>query len=422
VATRRPQYSFVLIGEVSVNDIGRLKALPNVHLLTERLYRDLPGYLRQFDVCTIPFQMNQLTRAVDPVKVYEYLSQGKPVVSVPLSDLASLSELLYFAEGAQQFASQIDCALAESDDSLQRKRVSFAAENTWASRVEALDRAVRKRFPLVSILIVTYNSREYIGPCLDSIGRKTAYPAYEVIVVDNGSDDGTSEELRRRAAMDANLRIACLDQNRGFAGGNNVAAGTAKGEYLAFLNPDTIVTWGWLEILMRRLQEDPSIGLIAPVSNFSDSETKVNTNYRTVEAMERFASQRTISKWGESIPVEAAPLFCGLLPRKVWQEVGELDEAFQVGMFEDDDFSRRVRKAGYRIVAAEDCFIHHFGHGSFGKLDDGAFQRIFEQNKARFEAKWGIWPPHKTRAGVKPIFEDARVSLSEFFQGEGAGP
>ena len=57
-------------------------------------------------------------------------------------------------------------------------------------------------------------------------------------------------------------------------------------------------------------------------------------------------------------------------------------------MFEDDDFSLRVRKAGYRIVTAEDCFIHHFGNGSFGEAGIGVFLRIFDQNKKRFESKW----------------------------------
>jgi GT2 family glycosyltransferase/glycosyltransferase involved in cell wall biosynthesis len=416
VAASRPQYSFVLIGEVTLDSIGKLKNLANVHLLGEKPYRELPGYLRQFAVCTLPFRMNQLTRAVDPVKIYEYLSQGKPVVSVPLPELAPLSELLYFAQGPAEFAEQIDRAIAENDEALREKRISFAFLNTWTSRVLVLDRAIRARSPLVSILLLTYNSGEYIGPCLDSIRDKTAYPSYEIIAVDNHSDDGTADELKRRAAEDPRIHVACLDQNHGFAGGNNIAAGMAKGEYLLFLNPDTVVTWGWLDRLMRPLRDDSTIGLVAPVSNYSDTETKVNAYYRTLPEMEDFAFRQAEEKWGQSTAVEVAPLFCGMVPSKVWREVGPLDEAFQIGMFEDDDFSFRVRKAGYRIVTAEDCFIHHFGHGSFGKLDPEAFQRIYEENKQRFEAKWGTWPPHKTRQWVTSPLEDPQVPLSEFFK------
>ena len=183
------------------------------------------------------------------------------MVSVPLPELSPLSELLYFAQESSEFANQIDRAITESDESLQRKRISFASRNTWGSRVEALDRAIRARFPLVSILLLTYNSREYIGPCLDSIHDKTAYPCYEIIAVDNHSDDGTPDELRRRAADDPRIHVVCLDQNHGFAGGNNIAAGMAKGEYVLLLNPDTVVTWGWLDRLMRPLREDSTIGI-----------------------------------------------------------------------------------------------------------------------------------------------------------------
>jgi GT2 family glycosyltransferase len=67
-------------------------------------------------------------------------------------------------------------------------------------------------------------------------------------------------------------------------------------------------------------------------------------------------------------------------------------------MFEDDDFSLRVRKAGYRVVCAEDIFIHHWGKASFGKLDDSDYDRLFEENRRKFEEKWGQpWQPHRAR-------------------------
>ena len=109
----------------------------------------------------------------------------------------------------------------------------------------------------------------------------------------------------------------------------------------------------------------------------------------------------------------------GLLRRKLWDEIGGLDDGFEVGTFEDDDFSMRVRKAGYRIVTAEDCFIHHFGNGSFAKLESETVLRIFDQNKKRFESKWNIaWRPHQTRPGVRPISEDNRIAVSEFLPKE----
>jgi hypothetical protein len=110
-----------------------------------------------------------------------------------------------------------------------------------------------------------------------------------------------------------------------------------------------------------------------------------------------------------------APLYCVLVPRKVWEVVGELDTAFGVGMFEDDDFSMRLRNAGYRVISAEDAFIHHFGNGSFAKLPTEESLKIFEQNRARYESKWGIdWQKHRMRPGVRPPFEELRLGPAEF--------
>ena len=282
VARSRPQYSFVLIGQVHQLDVSELKALPNTFLLGEKPYSELPGYLRGFDVCTLPFRMNRLTKSVDPVKVYEYISQGKPVVSVPLAELAPMSELLYFAEGPEEFSSQIDRALAERDAVLQQKRIAFASKNTWKDRFDTLDRAIRATYPLVSIIVVTYNTREYLAPFFHSIRRNTSYPSYEVIVVDNHSSDGSADDLKRYAEDDPRIRVECLKENLGFAGGNNFAARMAQGEYLVLLNPDTIVTAGWLERLIGALKRDASVGVVAPVSNFSGNETKVNTHYRSL--------------------------------------------------------------------------------------------------------------------------------------------
>ena len=70
-------------------------------------------------------------------------------------------------------------------------------------------------------------------------------------------------------------------------------------------------------------------------------------------------------------------------------------------MFEDDDYSRRILEAGFKIIIAEDCFVHHFGQGSFSKLSAERYQEIFERNRRRFEQKWGIaWTQHSYREGV----------------------
>ena len=131
--------------------------------------------------------------------------------------------------------------------------------------------------------------------------------------------------------------------------------------------------------------------------------------------MERFATDLARRRTGEEIEIAVAALFCAIVRTELWKRIGGLDESFQIGMFEDDDFSHRIKEAGYRIAAAEDCFIHHFGQGSFSKLTPRAYNDIFEENRRRFEAKWKVeWKSHQPRPNVKPAFEEERFRPADF--------
>jgi polysaccharide pyruvyl transferase CsaB len=415
VAKIRPQYSFVLIGQVFGRDTSVLESLPNVFLLGNQSYERIPAFLAEFDACIIPFLLNQVTKATDPVKLYEYFSQGKPVVATDMAELAQCAGLLYIGRGAEDFAGKLDLALNETGDDLRRQRVEFAKQNNWAQRVDTIDSAVRNAFPLVSILIVTYNSAEYVRPCLDSL--RDTYPSYEVIVVDNHSEDSTVEILKEYAAADPRIHLHCLSSNTGFAAGNNLAARESAGEYLILLNVDVMVTPGWIERLLRHLRKDTSVGLICPVTNFVANEAKINVDYTTFDEMRLFAMNLAAKNKGKSVDLEVVALFCAAISRDLWQRIGELDEAFGMGMFEDDDFSMRVLKSGHRLVAAEDCFVHHFGQGSFSKLPSKKYDQLFETNRRRYEEKWKVtWKPHKTRVNVRPAFEEKRFVPAEFYR------
>jgi polysaccharide pyruvyl transferase CsaB len=415
VARLRPQYSFVLIGQVFGRDTSKLEALPNVRLLGNKPYADIPGYLYNFDACLIPFLLNQVTKATDPVKLYEYFSLGKPVVATDMKELEQCAGLLYIGRGAEDFACKVDQAVAETDRSLPRRRIDFAKANTWSSRVDDIEQAVLKTFPLVSVIVVSYNSAAYVRPCLDSLLAESGYPSLEVIVVDNASQDDTTRMVGEYAARDSRVRLHALEQNLGFAGGNNFGVSQSRGEYLVFLNVDTMVTACWIDRLLRHLHQDPSIGLLCPVTNFAGNEVKVNIQYGNAAAMKRFAQSLAVSKFGERMSIRVAPLYCAMMPRAVWDAVGEMDELYQVGMFEDDDLSFRIRQAGYGVSTAEDCFIHHFGQGSFSKLPGETYNRIFEENRKRFEEKWKQpWTPHRTRPGVRPAFDEKRFDPAEF--------
>jgi GT2 family glycosyltransferase/glycosyltransferase involved in cell wall biosynthesis len=415
VAKSRPDYSFILVGQVFGRDTSALESLRNVWLLGSRPYEQMAQLLAGFDVCIIPFLLNQVTHATDPVKLYEYLSQGKPVVATDMGELRACADLLYLARGSEQFAAKLDAAVAESDAALRERRIDFARTNSWPTRVSVLDMAIRECFPKVSVLIVTHNSAEFLGPCLRALSVDTSYPAMEVIVIDNASTDESAGIAEQFKAEDDRISVVRMASNTGFAGGNNAAARFASGEFLVFLNADAMVTPGWLAYLLRHLDLDPSIGLICPVTNFAGNEAKINVEYTDERSMRSFALRIASENRGSVIDMRVAPLFCALIRRDLFQDLGGLDEGYRIGMFEDDDLAEAVRKRGFRVCAADDCFVHHFGQGSFSKLAQEEYDRIFEANRRHFEQKWNTtWIRHQTRPNVRPAYEEARFTPAKF--------
>lgn len=396
VARARPQYTFVLLGGVFSVDVAALRALPNVRLLGQQPYVAMPQYLYHFDVCLIPFKLNPTTEATDPVKLYEYLSAGKPVVSVALPELEWCREHLYLAHDAQEFLAQVDLAVAEDDPQRAGQRRLFAASHTWADRYRRIHDGLAEVCPRASIIVVTHNNVGLTELCLESLLRHTNHPQYEVIVVDNASTDGTPAYLRHMATRHAELTVIFNRENRGFSAANNQGLARSTGSHLVLLNNDTVVPSGWLPRLLRHLG-DATIGLVGPVTNFVGNEARVEVDYRTWGEMEAFAADRARRYEGQVADIAMLAMFCVAMRRETYETVGPLDERFGLGMFEDDDYAQRVRAAGGRIVCAGDVFVHHVGQAAFKHLIlEGHYDALFARNRLAYEAKWGVrWKRHE---------------------------
>ncbi len=386
LAVARPDWSFVLIGSTWGADVTRLEVLPNVHLLGERKYSELPSLASAFDVGMIPFKRTPLTEATDPVKLYEMLALGLEVVAPSLPEIARLEQLVRLADDIETFLRELDQAVVGESISVAERR-SFAVENSWEARVEVLERAMVELFPSVTIGIVTFNNRKLTELCLASIESQTIHPNYEVVVVDNASTDGTAAWLGDEVARRPGHRVILNDDNRGFAAACNQAFAGCESEILCFLNNDTIVSRGWLSTLTEALMGSPELGLVGPSSGGVANEARVEPGYQDLGELEDWAADFVWNHRGEDFSIPMLALYCAALRRTVWEEVGGLDERFEVGLFEDDDFSRRIRRAGYDVRCRRDAWVHHFQEASFGKLPPEAYERIYEANRRRFHAK-----------------------------------
>jgi len=233
---------------------------------------------------------------------------------------------------------------------------------------------------------------------MESLYLHTAYPNFEVIVVDNASQDSTPAYLESLGKIVPNLQLILNEQNRGFAGANNQGIMHSCGDYIVLLNNDVIVTPGWLTRLIGYLERDPNVGMVGPVTNSAGNEQMIQADYTNLEELEAFARQRAREYEGSYFQIPMLGMFCVVFRRKLLDEVGLLDERFGLGTFEDDDFCHRVKLKGYKLICAEDVFIHHFGQATMSKLGDKDYLKLFEHNQRLFEKKWGVkWRPHRTR-------------------------
>ncbi len=242
-----------------------------------------------------------------------------------------------------------------------------------------------------SIVVLCYNGlEETTRPCLESIIKNTPAESYELIVVDNASADGTAEYLKNFAAQHANVRHQLNDTNKGYAGGNNDGIKLAQGRYIVLLNNDTLVPAGWLDRLLRLFDEQPEVGLVGPVTNSAGNEQRIELAGLTERNYEEIAGAYIERQKGMWFTTEKLGFFCVAMRRTLPEKIGYLDEKFGIGMFEDDDYCVRAKKAGLSLAVVEDCFVYHKGSVSFGKLAVESYQALFAKNKAYFREKHGV--------------------------------
>lgn len=135
VARQRPDWSFVLVGPASIDTSG-VQSCRNVRLLGPRRYADLPSYLATMDVGLIPFKRNEVTYHADPIKVYEYLAAGLPVVATDMPALRRLSHVVRLADGPEAVLQEIEAALAEGRVQRAAERKAEAARHSWSARFD----------------------------------------------------------------------------------------------------------------------------------------------------------------------------------------------------------------------------------------------------------------------------------------------
>ncbi|MEH7348927.1 glycosyltransferase [Gottfriedia acidiceleris] len=236
-----------------------------------------------------------------------------------------------------------------------------------------------------SIIILTYNQLEVSKKCFESIAKYTNEEEIEIIVVDNGSTDGTREYLKSNPSF-----ITILNEsNMGFAKGCNQGIRVATGDNLLFLNNDTIVTENWLDAMLTLLYSNEKIGMVGPVSNYVSGLQRISVDYQNDHEINEFSLRYCEKVKGKSKQVLRLVGFCLLVKRELINRLTGFDERFKLGTFEDDDICLRTVVEGYELRIALDSFVHHFGHVTFNGNSEINLNQLFIENRMKYIEKWG---------------------------------
>jgi glycosyltransferase involved in cell wall biosynthesis len=245
--------------------------------------------------------------------------------------------------------------------------------------------------PVVSIIIPVYNALHMTQACLASVYRETKDVAFEVVLIDNASEDNTPVWLDDAKKKYPNLTVYRMDKNIGFGPAVNIGFQRSKGEYVVILNNDTLVSSGWLNKLLEVMDKDNSIGIISPVTNYVGEGPQIDEGAKELtpdeELINQYAQQIAERK---DVLYEANRLvfFCVLLRRELIDTIGGLDEGYEKGNFEDDDYCLRTRMLGYQLAIAKNAFVYHHGTVTF-KVNKISHSGWMEINRRRFYRKAG---------------------------------
>ncbi|QHT62613.1 glycosyltransferase family 2 protein [Paenibacillus lycopersici] len=242
---------------------------------------------------------------------------------------------------------------------------------------------------VTSIIIPTYNGLPLLQNAVAAIRLYTdpVQTPYEIIVVDNGSEDGTAAWCVREG-------VTCVSSayNAGFPKACNKGMRAANGDYFLLLNNDVTVSFGWLRGLRQALDGSAGVGIVGPVTNYASGRQQVEHSFGSMADFHRAAADVFAHEAQSWEPILRLVGFCMLFPRALYERIGELDERFSPGHYEDDDYCFRARMHGYGLLMCRNVFVHHQGSASFKQRSAHEVSQLVERNRALFIAKWQVDP------------------------------
>jgi glycosyltransferase involved in cell wall biosynthesis len=258
-----------------------------------------------------------------------------------------------------------------------------------------------RREILCEIIIPVWNELARTRRCLEAIREKTR-TSYRLIVVDNGSEEETRRYLETLASGPEWPGVLMRnDQNRGYIKAVNQGLVNSSAPYLCLLNNDVVVTEGWLARMVEFAESHPDAGLINCLQNNDPGQSFPRD-------LEGYARSRVHGR-GQWMELDHCTGGCLLMRREVVEKIGSLDEAYGEGYWEDNDYSRRAQKAGFRCLRLLDTYVWHDVGASFKKTTSQESKG--KNNEALYYQRWG-----KPLRIIYPVSEGVDLRRARFQQ------
>jgi GT2 family glycosyltransferase len=421
-----PKVDFHFIGNIAGNDetyLARIRNLSNYSNVTffgEVPYDKLADYLKRFNVGIIPFVLNDLIKCTNPVKMYEMFSFGIPVVMTELLDVVQLNvdDICYISKSKEDFIQNIQTALNENDAVKKEKRIEYARNNSWHSRFLQFEEIITKLMPAVSIVLLCYNNWNVTKRCIESVIQNSNYPYYEIIVVNNNSQDQTRRELNKLYKDIDNIKIVHNKANYGFATGMNVGALYAKYDYIVLLNNDTVVNKDWLYPLVKPLILK-EYSMASPITNNCGNGVKQFIHFKDLDDLMMKASKLQKMNNYKICEIDRIPFFCPILRKEDFYRVGLLDINYKVGGWEDDDIIHKIKLYnGRQNCYTFGSFVYHMESLTMSQMhNNNSNWSAQTRNKDYYESKWNTrWLSNTYKI---PVLNNTMMSwrVCDFFMG-----
>lgn len=380
LAKRNPSYAINLIGNAEGIHKKVRECPENVHFLGLKAQSDLPAYLQYVDYTMLPFKRGEIGDYVSPLKMFEYIAMYTRVLSTTLPDIQGYPNV-YFGDVVDEWE-----AVVNADPIMDRSAAdSFVEQNTWSYRITTLFDSLYKKkqsqlYGKLAIVILNYNNKNVIFKCIDSLlSFREAYD-YEIVVVDNGSKDGSYEMLCEQYSSEQ--ITLCRNTKNGCSSGRNLGVSKTNREYVMFLDSDQWATnKEWLkpyEEIMTAHPDFGAIGWAAGFFNLSGSACRTVDYFIYRYMYPSMLCRKDIGYLGSGGM---------LLETKLFHEIGGFDEYYDPTCYEDTDISLKVRHAGRELYYSPYLGVIHLPHQTTNSGSE-AHRNLLLEKRDYFVEKW----------------------------------